>query len=205
MPKRLVLSLLLLAMPIQAAASPVPQATIQLSADEERRLQKGEIVVRVEDTGEPIKKTLVTGLIAAPPEVVYPIYSDFGSYTELFKSTRSSEVIKRDGDLLTCKVVIDFPWPLGTRWVTNHTTMDPETTSFTFRKFEGTVRVYEGALKILPEGKSKSRVIYTAKVDPDLPLPAWLINVVQAHYFPMAIQRVRDKVAKSAARKGTDL
>lgn len=194
MPMRLAVSLMLLLAPLSAWAAPASEAIYALSADEEQRLQKGEIIVHVEQTKEPIKRTLVVGLIAAPPEEVYPIYTDFASYPELFKSARSSEVIKREGNVLTCKVVIDFPWPLGMRWVTNHTALDPGSTSFTFKKFEGSVKVYEGELKILPEAKSRSRVVYMAKVDPDLPVPAWLVNRVQAHYFPMVIQRVREKL-----------
>lgn len=194
MPMRLAVSLMLLLAPLSAWAAPASDAIYDLSADEERRLQKGEIIVHIEQTKEPIKHTLVVGLIAAPPEDVFPIYTDFESYPELFKSARSSEVLKREGNVMTCKVIIDFPWPLGMRWVTNHTVLDPTTTSFTFKKFEGSVKIYEGALKVLPEARSRSRVVYMAKVDPDLPVPAWLVNRVQAHYFPMVIQRVRDKL-----------
>lgn len=201
MPMRLALSLVLLLAPLQAWAAPAPDALTRISADEERRIQKGEIIVRVDESGEAIKRTLVTGLIDAPPEAVYPIYTDFESYPELFKSARSSEVLKRDGNILTCKVVMDFPWPLGSRWVSNYTYLDPANTSFTFKKFDGSVRVYEGALTIQPEGKGRSRVVYTAKVDPALPVPAWLVNMITANYFPMAIQRVRDKVAKSGTRQ----
>ncbi len=201
MPMRLALAFALFLTPLQAWAAPNSDAIYRISADEERRIQKGEIIVHVEETSEPIKRTLVTGLIDAPPEVVYPIYTDFESYPELFKSARSSQILKRDGDVLTCKVVMDFPWPLGSRWVTNHTYLDPENTSFTFKKFEGSVRLYEGAMRILPEGANRSRVIYTAKVDPALPVPAWLVNMISANYFPMAIERVRDKVEKSAAKQ----
>lgn len=200
MPKRLPLVLSLCVLPLQAWAVPDAEAIYALSADEERRIQRGEIVVHVEETKEPIKRTLVTGLIDAPPEVVYPIYTDFERYPQLFKSARSSQILKRDGNLLICKVVMDFPWPLGSRWVTNHTYLDPSHTSFTFKKFEGTVRTYEGALKVLPEGKHRSRVIYTAKVDPALPVPAWLVNVISANYFPMAIARVREEVERQQNR-----
>jgi len=200
MPMRLALAFALLLTPLQAWAAPNPDAIYKISADEERRIQKGEIIVHVEETGEPIKRTLVTGLIDAPPEMVFPIYTDFESYPELFQSARSSEILKRDGNVLTCKVVMVFPWPLGSRWVTNTTYLDPANTSFTFKKVEGSVRIYEGALRVLPEGTGRSRVIYTAKVDPALPVPAWLVNMISANYFPMAIERVRDKVEKSADR-----
>lgn len=200
MPMRLALSLVLFFAPLQAWAAPSGDAITRISADEERRIQKGEIIVHVEETDEAIKRTMVTGLIDAPPEVVYPIYTDFESYPELFKSARSSEILKREGNVLTCKVVMDFPWPLGSRWVSNYTYLDPENTSFTFKKFDGTVRLYEGALKVLPESNGRSRVVYTAKVDPALPVPAWLVNLISANYFPMAIQRVRDKIEKTSAR-----
>jgi uncharacterized membrane protein len=204
MPKRLALSMVLLVLPLHAWAAPSSDAIYRLTADEERRVQKGEIIVHVEETSEPIKRTMVTGLIDAPPEVVYPVYTDFESYPELFKTARSSDVLKREGNVLTCKVVMDFPWPLGSRWVSNYTYLDPANTSFTFKKFEGSVRLYEGALKVLPESRSRSRVVYTAKVDPDLPVPAWLVNMISAHYFPMAIQRVRDRVGPSASRKNAE-
>ncbi len=205
MPQRLALSLLLCLASLPAWAASNPDAINDLSADEERRLQKGDVIVHVEETHEAIKRTLVVGLIDAPPEVTYPIYADFESYPELFQSARSSDILKREGNVLTCKVVMDFPWPLGTRWVTNHTFLSPESTSFTFKKVEGSVKVYEGALKILPEGKSRSRVVYSAKVDPDLPLPAWVINMVQARYFPMAIERVREKLVKTGYKRPADL
>lgn len=174
------------------AAPPVHAST--LTPEEERRLQRGEVIVHVESSSERIKRTRVVGLIDAPPAAVYPIYADFERYPELFKAARSSEILKQEGNVVTCKVTMDFPWPLGSRWVTNHTFMDPANTSFTFKKFEGSVKVYEGALIVAPEGKDRSRVTYTARVDPDLPVPAWLVNVIQARYFPMTILRVREKL-----------
>lgn len=205
MPKRLALSALILLLPLQAWAGPNPDAIYQLSADEERRVQKGEVIVHVEQTDEPIKRTLVVGLIGAPPEMVFPIYTDFASYTELFESTRTSEVLRHEGNLVFCKFIIDFPWPLGSRWISNQTTMIPDSQAFTFKKHEGTVKVYEGALKVLPEPHNRSRVVYTAKIDPDLPLPAWLVNMVQAHYFPNVIHRVRERLVKLGHRKNTDI
>jgi ribosome-associated toxin RatA of RatAB toxin-antitoxin module len=201
---RQALAALLLCALLPAWPAPRAEANTDLSPHEERRLQRGEVIVHVEQTGDRIKRTLVTGLIDAPPAAVYPIYTDFESYPELFKSARSSEILKRDGNVLTCKVVMDFPWPLGSRWVSNYTYLDPANTSFTFKKFEGSVKIYEGALVIMPEGKARSRVIYTAKVDPDLPVPAWLVSRIQVHYFPMAILRVREKVAKLPSPKPTE-
>lgn len=203
MPRWLAFSLISLFVPLNAWAAPDPDAIYRISPDEERRIQRGEIIVRVEQTDEPIKRTLVAGLIDAPPEVVYPIYTDFESYPELFKAARSSEIVKREGNVWTCRVVMDFPWPLGSRWVTNFTYMDPAKTAFTFKKFEGTVKIYEGSLEVIPEPNGRSRVIYAAKVDPDLPVPAWLVNFISANYFPMTVQRVRDKVAhRTSAQNG---
>lgn len=188
---------------LPAALPPPPDAFYQLSPAEERRVEQGEIVVHAEDMPDPVKRTLIEGLVDAPPAITYRVYTDFGHYREIFQID-DSEVLSRQGNTLYGKFVVDFPWPIGERWTDNLTVLSPADRSFTFRRVAGNFRLYQGSLRVLPEGASRSRVIYTAQVDPSLPVPSWLLNMVQSQIFPSVIGAVRTAVKDPAYRSARD-
>lgn len=170
-----------------------------LTDEDQARIDKGEIVVRVERTTSPLKSFMCVGLIEAPASRVYKAYTDFERYPEIF-NLKEAKVVRTDEAIFNIRAILSVPWPVGERWVTNETRLDPAAYSFVYRRAEGSITEYTGSLKVVSRGSS-SQVYYVAKVDPGIPLmPAWLLNRFQESMLPSSIQCVRDYLKRHQDR-----
>lgn len=162
-----------------------------LSAEDEARVERGEIVVNVEKTDSPLKHFRVVGEVPASARRTYEVFTDFPRYAEIFH-LKESKVVREEGNARHVKAIITAPWPFGDKWVTNETTLSPGDHSFVFERLEGTVTEYVGYVRIEPMGPERCRVFYVAKVDPGIPfMPTWLLNHIQASMLPDTIHHVR--------------
>lgn len=167
-----------------------------LSAQEQDRVDRGEIVVQMDKTSDAVKTFRAVGHVKASAQRVYDVFTDYDNYAGIF-ALKEARVLSRHGSRLMVRAVLGLPWPVGDRWVTNETDLSPESHSFSYQRREGTILRYEGTLKVVPRGPALSQVFYTAKGDPGIPLmPAWLLNQFQAKLLPDSIQRVRDHLAR---------
>lgn len=190
------LGLWLVAAPAAFALDPFRQ----LSDEEQRRVDQGEIIVHLEATDAPLRRFLVVGQIDAPAARVYQIYTDFDHHRDIF-GHRACAIKKREGNHLTVYAQLEMPWIFGDRWVMNETRMFPEDLSFTYRRLEGSIQEYVGTLDIVPKGPARCQVVYTAKVDMGIPfMPRWFVERVQEVQMPSAIFLVRQHLSRQAAR-----
>ncbi len=180
---------------ILALASPL-RAEVQLSPEQEQKVRSGEIVVKIEGTDRPV---VVVGLVEAPPDQTFRVYADFANYGRIF-GLPESEVTHQEGNTVLGRFAVDFPWPFGRRWTLNEAVVEPKARSFTFKRRDGSFKIYEGSLKVLPESPTRSRVIYAARIDPDLPVPPWIVLWAQERVFPEVIRNVRSVLAKQQAK-----
>lgn len=167
-----------------------------LTPEQEQRVRAGEIVVKIDSPDRPV---LVVGLVDAPPEQTFQVYADFANYGRIF-GLSESQVMHQEGNTVFGRFVVDFPWPFGRRWTLNETVLDPGRHSFTFKRREGSFKVYDGSLQILAEPSQRSRVIYAARIDPALPVPPWLVQWAQERVFPDVIRNVRKALSRPAAK-----
>lgn len=162
-----------------------------LSAADEARVERGEVVVNVEKTDSPLKHFRVVGEIPASARRTYEVFTDFPRYAEIFH-LKESKVVREEGNARHVRAIISAPWPFGDKWVINETLLSPGDYSFSFQRVEGTVTEYVGFVRIEPLAADRCRVFYVAKVDPGIPfLPTWLLNHVQASMLPDTIHHVR--------------
>lgn len=163
-----------------------------LSDEDQARIDRGEIVVRVERSNTPLKSFMCVGVIEASATRVFKAYTDFERYPEIF-NLRDSKIVRKEGDTVSVRATLIVPWPIGERWVTNETRLSPDVYSFVYKRADGSITEYTGSLKIIPKGATTSQVYYVAKVDPGIPfMPTWLVNRLQARMLPSSIQAVRD-------------
>ncbi|HEY9854893.1 MAG TPA: SRPBCC family protein, partial [Stenomitos sp.] len=104
-----------------------------LTAADQDRIDRGEIVVQVEKTSDALKSFRAVGQVKAPAERVYAAVTDFEHYADLFK-IKEARVVNRQGSHLWVHAVIGLPWPVGDRWVTNETVLMPESTMFAYQR-----------------------------------------------------------------------
>lgn len=151
---------------------------------------------------ERIKRFQVVGLIEAPIAKVWDAYTDFGRYDQIFQIT-GSQVRRQQGNTVYGWFYLALMWPLGPRWTVNETVLDPEKWTFTYRRVEGTFKAYDGDLALVSVAPARTRVRYSAKIDPDADfLPTWFLDFVQTQMLPTAITRVRDWVGASRTASG---
>lgn len=173
-----------------------------LSPEEEARVGRGEVVVQMQRGHERIKRFQVVGLIEAPIARVWDAYTDFGRYDQIFQIT-GSQVRRQQGNTIYGWFYLELMWPLGPRWTVNETVLEPEKWTFTYRRVEGTFKAYDGDLALASLGPSRTRVRYSAKIDPDADfLPAWFLDFVQTQMLPTAITRVRDWIGANRTASG---
>jgi len=178
---------------VLALAMPA-RAELQLTPEQEERVRAGEIVVVMVAPDQPV---VVVGLVDAPPERTFRVYSDFANYGRIF-GLPESQVTHQEGNTVLGRFAVDFPWPFGRRWTLNEAKVEPGRLRFTFKRRDGSFKIYEGSLRVLPETPTRSRVIYAARIDPNLPLPPWMLLWAQERVFPDVIRSVRSAVAKEA-------
>lgn len=165
-----------------------------LSDKEQAQIDRGEIIIQVEKTDAALKHFRAVGQIKAPASKVYAAFTDYEHYPEIFK-LKETKVLSRKGNVLNVRAVLGLPWPVGDRWVTNATTLSPESYSFKYHRIEGTILEYDGTIEVVPKGPKLCQVYYAAMGDPGIPLmPAWLLNRFQESLLPDSIRRVREFV-----------
>lgn len=195
--------LVLLAAAALAVAPGTARAEAQfanLTDEDQARIDRGEIVVRIERTNSPLKSFMCVGLIEAPAAKVYKAYTDFDRYAEIF-NVRDTRIVRKDEATFNIRAVLSVPWPVGERWVANETRLAPDDYSFVYRRAEGSIVEYTGSLKVVSRGADSSQVYYVAKVDPGIPLmPTWLLNRFQESMLPSSIQCVRDYLKRNQDR-----
>jgi len=172
-------------------ASAQPQFD-DLTADEQAKVDRDEIVVHVERTEAPLKHFEVIGLLHAPLRRAYAVFTDFDHYAEIFR-INECHVAGRHGNRLAVHAIVGAPWPIGDRWVLNRTIVSPETDSFTFDMEHGNIAVYNGYVRLVARGPATSQVFYVARVDPGIPfLPKWIVNQFQASALPDTVKHARE-------------
>ncbi|MBM3266099.1 MAG: hypothetical protein FJZ01_00495 [Candidatus Sericytochromatia bacterium] len=185
---------------LAAVASPPPDLLRTLSPEEEARVNRGGVVVQMERGSERIKRYQVVGNVEAPVARVWEVYTDFGRYNEIFQIT-GSQIRRQSGNTIYGWFYLALFWPIGPRWTLNETVLFPERFTFTYQRVEGTFKQYEGDLELSSIAQARTRVRYSAKIDPDAPMiPAWVLDYVQFTMLPTTITRVRDWIAGDPAR-----
>lgn len=162
-----------------------------LTDEEQKRVEQGDIVVRVERGDVALRHFLVTGLVEASAPKVYRAFSDFDRYSRIFK-IKGSHVTRQDGNVLIVRATLELPWPIGERWVLNETRLEPENYAFSYRRLDGSILEYTGSVRIAPRSARSCQVYYLAKGDLGIPfLPRWLVEWIQESTLPDTIRHVR--------------
>lgn len=181
-----------------SAAAPARAAAFfdRLSPDEQARVDKGEILVKVEKTDAPLKHFLVVGRIEASAAEAFRVFTDYDNYSTIF-NIKDTKVLHREGNVLNIRAAFQLPWPIGEKWLVNETRLQPERYAFVYKRTDGNIAEYAGSLRIVPKGPRVCEAYYVAKTDPGIAmLPTWLLNRFQETMLPSSIQSVREQLKR---------
>lgn len=206
--RRLLLSLAA-ALALPAAAQPVKPP--ELSADDTKRLDQGEVVTRsLTPTGNKGVAAMALGVIDAPSSDVWPVVRDCQYFKHFMPRTKDSGVKEHPTKGRLCHVELDMPFPLTNLWSDTFSTMREEPAGHFVRAWslvEGTYHRNDGSWTLVPwgDGGAKTLLVYAIDSDPKLLVPDGLMRSAQVGSLPDVVKQVRKRVAsvRAAAAKGS--
>lgn len=184
-----ILTLILIVLCYWLVPAPARAQHFPASAKEIQRLEKGKILAKVLDSKGHFKDIQSIGFLKHPPQAVWEAFIDFNHYTRIFSMLTASETRVNHRTEPQAYYRIRLPFPFGERWVVNRYSLDHQHYLMRWKRIDGSVKDYEGIVLIKPH-KGGSLVLYQARIDPDLALPGWLLNMVQKQTLPAIIQDV---------------
>jgi len=167
------------------------------TADEIRRMQKGEVLVEMRDTRESTLKDVRTvGILPAEVDKVWSVITDFDHYTRIFRGILKAETRAVTPDYEDHFSLLDYPWPFEDRWTVNRIVASADHRRLTIRRQEGSVKEVAGGWVLEPLDKA-TLVTYHVRVDPGLPfLPPWAIDWGARQAAPEIILSVRRELSR---------
>lgn len=163
------------------------------------RLENGEIVVQMRSNPDGVPIGMSSGLIAAPPDRVFALMTDFDRYRHFYQGMPKSETRRRDGRNVVAYFMLEFPWPMPRRWTVNEFQVDREGRSFTWKRLDGTVKRYDGMARFSGWPGKRTLMQFEALMDPGFGfLPTWLLSYLTAQSLPGIVSGPRDYLQRTA-------
>ena len=181
-----------------------PETLPALEEAERERLAGGEVLIRELEPsdGEGIGM-LTMAFVEASVEAVWAVMADCEEQDEFIPRVLHAEVRDREGDLFTCDLQVDLPFPFeDPRTATRHRVVrlpdggyqrrwklaDGDDASYARNRGSWTVHPFEGGALII------------ARMDllPKTVLPLWLIEAAQTQQAPETYAAIRERVASES-------
>jgi ribosome-associated toxin RatA of RatAB toxin-antitoxin module len=174
----------------------------QFSGEESRRLEAGEILTSTQpETGRSVPWMKASGLVDAPPEVVWPIIDDCGRYKDTMPRTVDSEELERHGNRVVCRAIGEMPFPFSNLVTETDAVHTIEPGRFYRREWKqrsGDFEVNEGRWTLEPRGDgSCTLATYEALTEPKIALPDFILRFGTHTVLPEMIAALREH-AKAA-------
>lgn len=162
---------------------------------------KGEIELKSYSVaGSTVPRIVLRTVMDLPPKKIWQIISDCAHYKEHLPSIASSELLKKSGNVDTCKVTYSMPFPFSNLTGVTESVEEVSDTRLVrrWKHVSGDYKVNDGSWEVRPidaAGKS-SLVTYTIHVDPTISVPDFIRDRAQKKTLPEILQRVRAEAAK---------
>lgn len=174
---------------------------VHLGPPDAALLARGDVVLQfAEAPGSAFPVATAHVIVDAPPARVWSIVSDCERTGEFMPDVHSTGVVPEGTGTSRCAVVVDMPFPLrdlasvtravlevtpGVRWQRS------------WRLIEGDFTVNEGFWRVEPTADGRTLATYHIDVRPKVPLPAWLVGLIQRAKLPEMMHRLR-QVARAS-------
>ncbi len=131
----------------------------------------------------------LTAELDVPAATVLRIFSDVGRYPSIFPAIKRADVRSRSPGRSVSFIEVEFPWPIGPRWLLAETTVAGD--RIRWRRLEGTLKRFEGSLQASDIAAGRSKAIYDAIVDPGWVAPGWLSGWLEARVIEGVLAETR--------------
>jgi ribosome-associated toxin RatA of RatAB toxin-antitoxin module len=178
-----------------------PSAEAKKRASVRERLSAGEILLKTRDiVGSDLPEVIVTAVVEAPPAQVWRIIEDCSRYKETMPRVMESVLVKKEGNVLICRVVIDTPFPLPNLEATTRAVHTVENGRWKrqWKMISGDYKQNKGGwtLSAFGEDQNRTLVVYRSAAVPDMFVPKSLQDWARKREMPGIIKRLRKEVKK---------
>ena len=177
---------------------------MELTADNTKRLLKGELLVDIDWLATDVIGASGSVFVKASPEVVWGMLTDYGHLHETMPKVTSSALVENQG---ACKIIEQTGKSgifIFERCVHFLLKVDEEFPKrLHFEQVKGDFKVYEGNwfLEEVPgETGAATIVTYEAKMKPDFFAPPILVSFVQSQDLPAILRSIRAYCEPRAGR-----
>ncbi len=174
---------------------------MDISADVNKRLNAGEVVVGLKEVGK-VKYVVGKVLINEPPKVVWPIlvnpYEFEGSICARMKEVKVL-LNKANRSILKCTIGVGFFLPDIT-YIVDSAYVPLKRVEF--HSIGGTIKSFDGEWQLSPrDGGNKTEVAYTVNIDPGYPVPSWMVRAGVKMELPKTLDGLRQRLLDIRAMK----
>lgn len=186
--------------------------SVATAPDELARLTSGEVLSSTRTVpGSEVPETTVRAVIDAPPEKVWAIVSDCGSYKRTMPNIAESKEVSTtpgneqgEGSVHVCRVVADMPFPFQDLVSVNravHTVQPGKRWQRVWKLVEGDYELNQGTWQLEPFGVDgkKTLATYILAAKPKIPLPSAMVTTISSSKLPAMMRHLREQLhARSA-------
>ncbi len=181
-----------------------PESTVDFwvkTAEQQTALKAGQVIILESidnsEGGTPDHATTAAVLINAPLSAVWDVVSDQNEAPNYIKTLLSSKVVKEESDysLIQQRVKVGFH---KIDYMVKHIPAPPSI--IRFERVSGDLKSMDGFWRFIPisgEAGEGTLLIYKLSLQPDFPVPAFLIRKSLTDNLPDTLISVRDQVIRS--------
>jgi ribosome-associated toxin RatA of RatAB toxin-antitoxin module len=176
-----------------------PARAGRFSADELKRLQRGETVSRYwKLAGRDVGTGWAAAVIAASPEQVFSVVADVERYKTFMNRMPESKILRRTSAGYDFYYKIDMPWPLSDHWCV---TRNVHRVDRKRRRFERRWTLLRGSFThntgywlVRPFSGGRSLLLYSVVLRPKVAAPSFVLNHVAKVALPRSVKQMRERV-----------
>lgn len=187
---------LLFAISVPLAAGAAPRPADPRPADK-AKLDAGDVVVRTYAVkGYEMPRATMYAVIDAPIEKVWAVIDKCSDYKRTMIRVLESEELSRKGNVVTCRIKVDMPWPVDDLKATTratHTVAPGKRYERAWTMVEGDYKVNDGKWVFTPWGDKPGRTLayYEVHAVPKVGVPVWIMKKASRSALPDLIERLR--------------
>jgi ribosome-associated toxin RatA of RatAB toxin-antitoxin module len=155
-------------------------------------LERGEVVVRVDDDGRFRGHIELAVAIAAAPDRIWGVLRDCARAPEYVPHVQSCELIERldQGRAELFRQRIRFRWFLPPFEHVFRLDYEPYST-MTVRRVDGPLRRLDGRWSLHPQGDGRTVLIHVLDFESGLPVPRFMVARSMLHDLPEVLREIR--------------
>jgi ribosome-associated toxin RatA of RatAB toxin-antitoxin module len=161
---------------------------------------KGQVEVKSVPVTNSSPRIIARAVMDLPPKKVWQIVSDCAHYKNHMPRIAASALVKKVGNVHTCKVTISMPFPFSNLTAVTEAVHEENEKGMSrrWKMVSGDYKFNEGSWEVRPLDKAgtQSLVVYTVHAEPNTAIPDWIRESAQKKALPEMMARVRTEAAK---------